>query len=125
MFKNLFEAPEAEAARLALSPVGSINHDLSVLPVNIDVYVEGLLIQMPRLRDEDKHTMIVVPFQAIKLSESEIAAQQERPHKRHTGGWYCIVVASDHPSYPVGGHRICVPEAQLVRGTVRTLELTA
>jgi len=123
MFMNFFEAPEAEVARLAESPVGSINHTLSTLPVNVEGYIKDLVIQMPRMHADDTYTIIVVPFESIKLSADEIAARQALPHKRHTGWWKCLVVASDNPSYPVGGHRITVPEAQLVRGMQRTLEL--
>ncbi|MCI4659776.1 hypothetical protein [Cryobacterium zhongshanensis] len=124
MFMNLFEAPEAEAARLAQSPVSSINHTLSTLPVNIDSYLQDLIIQMPRMHPDDTYTVIVVPFEPVKLSAEEIADRDELPRKRHTGWWTCLVVASDHPSYPVGGHRLSVPAAQLVRGTQRTLALT-
>lgn len=125
MFKNFFEAPEAEVARLAESPVTSINHTLSTLPVNIEGDLQDLMIQMPRMGADDTHTMIVVPFLRVKLHADEIAAQRVLPHKRHTGWWTCLVVASDNPSYPVGGYRISVPEAQLVRGTLRTFDLTA
>ena len=119
MFKDTFEAPEAESARLGESPVDSINHTLSTLPVNIDGDIQDLIIQMPRMHADDLHTVIVVPFERVKPNASEIEAHKDLPHKRHVGWWNCLVVASDHPSYPVGGHRISVPEAQLVRGGQR------
>lgn len=118
MFKNFFEAPEVEAARLAEAPVGSKSHSLSFLPVNIQGPLDDLMIEMPRMEGSE-HTIVVVPFERYKDAEEE----REMPFKRHRGSWRCIVVASDHPSYPVGGHRLSVSEAELVRGTLRTLEL--
>jgi hypothetical protein len=123
VFKNLFEAPEVEAARLAESPAGSINHSLSSMPVNIHGFLEDLMIEMPH-RDDAQHTIIVVPFERYK-DIVDADAEPVVPIRLHTGTWRCIVVASDHPSYPVGGHRIAVSEAELVRGTLRTFDLAA
>ena len=123
MFINLFEEPELEVARLAKSPVSSINHSLSLLPVNITGYVQDLMIQMPRLNEDDQYTIILVPFERYK--DNDIDKISVQPIKRHRGYWRCIVVASDNPSYPVGGHRLAVSEAQLVRGAVRSFDIIA
>jgi len=121
MFKDIFEAPEAEVARLAAAPEGSKAHFLSTLPVNILGPLDDLMIEMPRDAGWD-HTVVVVPFKRIGRSEQE-RAERQAPFRRHDGWWDCIVVASDHPSYPVGGYRLNISESELVRGTLRTLEL--
>jgi hypothetical protein len=119
MFIDIFEAPEVEIARLAASPEGSKSHALASLPVNIQGWLEDRMIELPHEAGWDEHTVVVVPFKYHRGSDEK----REMPFKRHTGSWDCIVIASDHPSYPVGGHRLCVSESELVRGTLRTLEL--
>lgn len=119
MFKDLFEAPEAEVARLAEAPEGSKTHALSLLPVNILGPLDDLMIELP-LEAGWNLTVVVVPFKRVQRSEEE-RANREMPFRRHDGWWDCIVIASDHPSYPVGGHRLSIPEAELVRGTIRIL----
>lgn len=120
MFKTSLETPEAEIARLADSPIGSQNYGLSQIPVNILLPVQDLLIELPSFSDEPQHQIVVVPMTSHRLSGQEPG---ERPFRRYNRSWDCIVVASSHPSYPVGGHRISVPEYQLVRGTQHTLAL--
>jgi len=121
VFIDLFETPEVEVARLAEAPVGSLNHSLSLLPVNIKGWLEDLMIELPLFAGPDRsHTVIVVPFERYKDQDDE-----PLPKRRHRGHWRCIVVDSDHPSYPVGGHRLSIPESQLVRGTLRTFELAS
>lgn len=34
------------------------------------------------------------------------------------GHWKCVVVHSDHPSYPVGGYDVSIPTEELSRGQV-------
>jgi hypothetical protein len=114
-FITIFEAPEVEAARLAEAPVGSKSHALSSMPVNISGYLEDLMIEL----SFGEHTVVVVPFERYKDSD-EVRVM---PFRRHDGSWKCAVVASDHPSYPVGGHRLSITEAELVRGTLRNFEL--
>lgn len=120
MFKTSIETPEAEIARLAENPVGSQNHGLSQMPVKIPVPIQDLLIELPSFGDEQQHRIVVVPMTSHRLSGQEPG---ERPFRRYNRSWDCIVVASSHPSYPVGGYRISVPEYQLVRGTQCTLAL--
>lgn len=120
-FIEIFEAPELEVARLANAPVGSQNHTLSTLPVNILGPLDDLMIELPR-ETNGGHTIVVLPMDRYKESREE---RGEMPYKRNHGTWRAIVVASNHPSYPVGGHRLAVPESELVRGTVRTLEIPA
>jgi hypothetical protein len=119
MFKTLIETPEAEVARLAQAPVGSTSHALSLMPVNIRGNVQDLLIELPSLAGDPQHTIVVVPTESHRYSRG--AESETLPRRRYDCTWTCIVVASDHPSYPVQGYRISVPEHQLVRGTLRTL----
>ena len=117
MFKSRFETPEAEVARMAQSPVGSANHALSQMPVNIHQYVKDQLIELPNLRGDQVFTIVVVPIEGHRVTPQD----SELPLKRYLSAWTCVVVASDHPSYPIGGHRVSIPEHQLVRGTKRYL----
>lgn len=119
-FKTNLEAPEAEVARLAQSPVGSTNHALSQMPVNIRQRIQDLMIELPHFDGDPKHTIVVVPTESRPYARED---QEVLPRRRHNRSWTCIVVASDHPSYPVGGYRLSLPEYQLVRGTLRTLSL--
>lgn len=116
---QFYEDPELEVARLAAAPEGSQSHALSKLPVNIEGHLADLLIELPHLDTEIPHTMVVVPFRRNR-GEGE---DGPLPHRRHNGSWACIVVASDHPNYRAGGHRLDISEAELVRGTIRPLEL--
>lgn len=119
---DLFEAPEEEVARLAAAPEGSISHSLARLPVNILGYLRDQIIQLPwrdaRVHGENYH-VAVVPITAHK----ERRDPEERPWRLHTGYWDCVIVASDHPKYPVGGHRICVGTDELVRGKLVEIPL--
>lgn len=35
------------------------------------------------------------------------------PFEEGAAGWYCVVIASTHPKYPVGGYHIFVSGAEL------------
>jgi len=119
VFETIYEAPELEVARLAAAPEGSQSHALSKLPVNITGRLDDLAIVLPRTQDGADHTMVVVPFERYRDTEERVF-----PLKRHHGAWRCIVVASDHPSYPVQGNRLCISESELVRGTLVTFDLS-
>lgn len=114
-FTSLREAPEAEVARLAEGAEGSTNRFLSTLPVNIEVDPIDLLIQIPLNSD---HRIVVVPFKHHPSSHQRAEGEKFR---RYSGSYDCIVVASDHASYPVGGHRINLSGSQLARGTQITI----
>jgi hypothetical protein len=124
-FKTRFETAEAEAARLAEAPEGSTNHALSSMPVNIISITDGMLIQVPAFADEDPttHSYVVIPITAHPLTRWIEPEMDPLPRRRYNRSWDCIVVASNHPRVPVGGHRVNIPEYQLVRGTLRTLTL--
>lgn len=113
------ETAEAERDRLAACPEGSINHELSKLPVTITGPLQDLLIELPWKHTERgehrRHRVVVVPFEYRGDSRPE-SEQETLPRRRHAGWWACAVVASDHPSYPVGGYRLSIPTAELVRG---------
>ena len=119
IFESLYETREAEQARLASSPEGSINHYMSQLPVQITGPLDDLMIELPATCEPEFHkTIVVVPFERSPESKRD---REDAPWRRNDGSWRCLVIASDHTSYPVGGHRIVVSESQLVRGTIRTL----
>lgn len=113
---GLLETPEQERDRLGAAPEGSINHGLSKLPVEILVWPQDLVIELPwRQTGRSVHSVVVVP---IEYRPDTHPAGEERPlpRRRHAGWWACAVVASDHPDYPVGGHRLSISTAELVRG---------
>lgn len=119
IFDSLFETHEDEQARLASSPVGSINHYMSQLPVVITGDLQDKMIELPATCEPEFHkTIVVVPFERSAEPKHD---REHTPWRRNDGYWRCLVIASDHTSYPVGGYRIDVSESQLVRGTIRTL----
>lgn len=105
------ETAEQEQIRLAEAPEGSRSHALSELPVQIHGHVQDLIIELPR----SGHRVIVVPL-TFRSSTAHDAATTQLPRQLYAGSWDAVVVASDHPSYPVGGYHIVVPTAELVRG---------
>ncbi|UJW28809.1 hypothetical protein L3Q67_26475 [Saccharothrix sp. AJ9571] len=110
------ETEEQERARLALAPEGSMSHYLSTLPITITEWLRDLLIELPwSATERSAHRVVVVP---IKFSPDARRESEEEPlpRKRHSGHWECAVVSSDHPSYPVGGHRLSIAAAELARG---------
>ena len=112
------ETSEQERDRLAQAPDGSINHFLSALPVTIPGWPLDLLIELPWIapRTDRKYRVVVVPIEYQRDSLPDGVDQEPLPRKRNPGSWTCAVVSSDHPSYPVGGHRIVVTGAELARG---------
>ncbi|KIA73465.1 hypothetical protein ANMWB30_23920 [Arthrobacter sp. MWB30] len=120
-FTTRREAPEAEAARLAQSPVGSLNHILSTMPVNIHGDLLEKVIELPQFNDEPAGKVIVVPIERHPYKPAEEA--DDLLLRRYNCSWTCIVIASSHPGYIVGGYRLSIPEHQLVRGHLRTFDL--
>lgn len=107
------ETAEQERERLASAATGSKTHTLSMLPVTILEWPQDL-----RATGESEYRVVVVPFQFRAETGPAVGRQREPwPRKRHSGSWDCIVVASDHPAYPVGGHRLSIPTIEIVRGT--------
>lgn len=116
---GLVETAEQEQARLAASPEGSINHSLSLLPVRIQEYPKDLLIKLPwsNVDAGERYVIVVVPVRYTPDARpTSIDMTPARPAHRHPGSWECAVVASDHPWYPVGGHRVSISGAELARG---------
>jgi hypothetical protein len=113
---GFIETLEQERERLEQSPPGSLNHSLSALPVTIEEWPQDLVIELPwRATERGEHRVVVVPIDYH--GEASSAGEEEAlPHKRHSGWWTCAVVASDHPSYPVGGHRLSISAAEIARG---------
>lgn len=123
---KLVETDTEETARLAQAPVGSTNHSLSLLPVTTPHVDKHHLIELPWYETHPctgttgglshectgRHRIVVLP-----LRFQQTAADAPLP-RRHDGYWDCRIIASDHPSYPVGGYDICCSEAELRRGSV-------
>lgn len=120
----LFETPEAEQARLAQDPLGSLNNGLSQLPVTIHEDVEAKLILLPNIPFIDgtmpDEQLVVIPVEKRPRSNNRTDGGQI---KRHNGSWNCIIVFSTDERYPVDGWQIVVPEARLVRGRLVKLAL--
>ncbi len=118
MFKQMFEDPEAEVARAS----GLNGRRLSRYQVNIDGPLQDRPIWLPDFYHTGCETplrlLVVVPFLRHAYYEDN---PDGMPRKRYWASWDCIVIASDIPEYPVGGHRIVIAEEELVRGFVKNL----
>jgi hypothetical protein len=115
---GFIETQEQEQARLAQAPESSQNRYLSTLPVTIADWPKDLLVELPwePPRTDRPYRVVVVPIEFRKDALPEGVEEEPLPRKRHSGSWMCAVVFSDHPSYPVGGHRIDVSDAEIARG---------
>lgn len=124
---GFLETEEQERDRLAQAPTGSISQYLSTLPITITGWPKDLLVQLPwePPRAGAKHTVVVVPIEYRKDPLPEGIDEESLPRKRHPGSWTCAVVFSDHPSYPVGGHRIIIGADELARGTKASIAGTS
>ncbi|GAP61306.1 hypothetical protein AHiyo1_49950 [Arthrobacter sp. Hiyo1] len=79
--------------------------------------MQNLLIELPDL-DGDGRKLVVVPTESHWIGTHEYNSGE--PRRQYQTTWTCLVA---HPSYPVGGWPISIPEYQLVRGTQRTFDL--
>ena len=122
----LFETEDQERARLALSHPHSKSGMLAPLPVTVRHLDTGMLIELPQLRhaDEDdadtEDRRIIV---ALVTFRSGATPREPGEPRRRDGSWHAMVVASTHPSYPVGGFDLSIGEAELRRG--RLVEASA
>ncbi|MEU6261827.1 hypothetical protein [Saccharopolyspora shandongensis] len=121
---GFIETEEQERARLAQAPTGSISHYLSTLPITIKEWPQDLLVQLPwePPRSGKQYTVVVVPLEYRKDPLPEGVDEKSLPRKLNPGSWRCAVVSSDHPSYPVGGHRIIVGTDEIARGNKVLIE---
>lgn len=116
---KVFETEEQESARLAQAPEGSTSHALSTLPVKIKQPLQDLVIQLPWTRTGPQdYIIVVVPIEHAAVGKRD----QQPPIRIHEGGWDCAVVYSTHNSYPVGGHRLYISTAELVRGALLNIQ---
>ncbi|MFK0244528.1 hypothetical protein ACIQUM_07505 [Amycolatopsis azurea] len=116
-FRSFFESDEQERERLAEAPEGSSCHSLSQLPVTIREWPQDLIVALPwAALGRSDHHVAVVPIRFSPASRPE-GPGEGLLRKRYTGAWECVVVASDHPQYPIGGHRLSIPAAEIARGT--------
>lgn len=118
---GFIETEAQERDRLALAPEGSLNHFLSSLPAILSAWPEGLVVELPQQFPENG-VIVVVPVAYSPETRAE-GAEEPTPRRRHGGWWTCIVVHSTHASYPVGGHRLSIPAAEIHRG--RQLDLAS
>lgn len=122
---KILETPEEEVARLASAPEGSKSHWLAGLPVLLSAgSLKGLVIELPvqlSAAGHRDHRIVVVPVENRGDSSREDHRARTGKIRRHGAWWQVIVVASDHPAYPVGGYDLTVPEAELVRGRQLTI----
>lgn len=84
------ETDEQATARLAAAPEGSINHQLSKLPVTVREWPLGFVLWLPRVG------VAVVPF------------EYRNP------GWNCIVVKGNE-AYGVGGYSLSISDDEIRR----------
>ena len=119
MFKKLIESNEEEAVRLAQAPKGSKSHFLSTLPVTIETWPRGLVIELPWVSGMN---IVVVPYiyHGLRGENDSLEWAQATYPIRQDGYWTVIVVASNQPSYPVGGHDLSVSCAEIRRGKIIT-----
>lgn len=115
--KNPQETPEAAAARLAESPMDSINHEISKLPITIETILTGQIIEIPKeYFFEDNESVIVTPLErhARKQPEGET-------HLLNHASWDCRVIGGNSEIYQPGCWDVNLDEAVLVRGRQITL----
>ncbi|WP_219152292.1 hypothetical protein [Amycolatopsis sp. TNS106] len=116
---GFIETEKQEQARLAQAPVGSTSHYLSTLPITITEWPQDLIVQLPwdPPRTPRSYTVVVVPLTFQPDPVPVDLDEEPLPRKLNPGSWGCAVVASDHPRFPVGGHRIVVGADEIARGT--------
>lgn len=110
---KIFETDEQEAARLAASQPGSKNHLLSQLPITLQEDPTGLLLKLPSNAWSQYHLIVFVnerePRRRTVLNEEGLRERRDT--------FETVVVASNHPDYPVGGYRLMVGHTELRRST--------
>lgn len=123
---SLFETPEQEVARLSAAEPGSRLHQLSQLPVlTPGVIAKGQIFTLPALGrmgdtntgDNGQPLELTVVIAAVN---DRVGQRKELPYK-HDASYDCIVVKSNHSSYPVGGYNIVAYEEELRRAHPVTL----
>lgn len=112
---QFFETDAEETARLAAAPEGSINHELSSLPIRNRFIDKGMLLTLPALNGNTHTITVAVVSNKGSFTPSPEAREARKFPYQHNNMFHCMVVASDHPSYPVGGHDLACSEAELRR----------
>lgn len=122
------ETDAEETARLAQAPAGSDNALLATLPVlnrRVDEHhLYELALSAHRTCSgvtgganhtcSGTHRIVGVPLRFHPGSSAELPLAE----RLHDGYWDVRVLASDHPSYPVGGYGVVASESELRRSTV-------
>lgn len=121
LLSRLVETDQEETERLSQAQPTSINGMLAQLPVTMREHPQGKPVLLPRL-GANKRTMVVLPTTFHRSSSHE--ARKARGEKSlHDGVWYCVVIQSDDPHYPVGGYDIVVSQSELRRGRLVQLSV--
>lgn len=110
---HIFETDEEEVARLT-----KLVPSLAKLPVRIKQPLQDLVIQLPWTREEPQDYIIAV----VPIEQRPNERREHSPIRIHDGWWTCAVVYSTHKSYSVGGYRLHISEAELVRGAVLNIQ---
>ena len=105
-FPQHFETDQAETERLAAADAGSKNHELSLVPVTFREVPTGHLLSLPK----NEHTIVITV-----LEQRDRRTKGDDGYVRHDATHIARIVASDHPSYPVGGYDIVVTDAEIRR----------
>ncbi|WP_051299298.1 hypothetical protein [Arthrobacter castelli] len=118
--RTRFETEAEEQARLAEFPEGSLTHTLSTRPVSLtEDSLADLAIELPWHGDKHhQYQVIVEPIEFRGVRPDGYINQKSSLRKRNIGSWICLVVSSNHPSYPPAnaGHRVTIRTDELVRG---------
>lgn len=121
---KLFESFEDEQARLTKAPEGSAARFWSTLPERITGWPRGVVVALPN--QHDSKSVVVVPVEYSpshheqEQRELPVEEREAGPLRRPDGSWKCIVLASDDPRYPLGGHDLSIPHVEIIRGVPLT-----
>lgn len=117
---KLFESFEDEQARLAEAPEGSAARFWSTLPERITGWPRGVVVELPDQHGENSVVVVPVEYSPShreqKRRELPVEDREGGPLRRPDGSWKCIVVASDDPRCPLGGHDLLIPHVEIIRG---------
>lgn len=111
---RIFEGADAERARLAAAPVGSVPQRCANLPVTLPVPAQGMLVELIDLDPPGPQTGEQRVVVLIGEKHTGRTLTPQRVWLRNAT-WRCTVVSSTHPGHHVGGRGLIVDEARLRR----------
>lgn len=116
-------------AGLLIRITGDFGHgDYIVTPITAHpLQSQAALAVEARVEGETRkgyqRSLVTIPLAQRQAAIEATNLAEGKPRKRYQRSWDCIVVASNDPRIPVGGHRISLPEFKLVRGTLHQIVL--